>query len=96
MWLDGRTSSIVDDLISKRGVQSANAVKQTSGLPLSTYFSSVKIRWLLLNVPAVKDALETGDCLVGTVDTWLMWVRCSLFNTTLIICLFLAGASQLK
>lgn len=74
VWLDVRTSKIVDDLIANKGVQSANAVKQSSGLPLSTYFSAVKIRWLLQNVPAVKNAVADGECLVGTVDTWLIWV----------------------
>ncbi|XP_048479440.1 glycerol kinase [Plutella xylostella] len=72
-WLDVRTSKIVDDLIKVKGVQSANAVSQISGLPLSTYFSSVKLKWLLQNVPAVKEALAAGQCLAGTVDSWLIW-----------------------
>ncbi|XP_026329430.1 glycerol kinase-like [Hyposmocoma kahamanoa] len=73
VWLDIRTSKIVDDLIQSKGTQSANAVAQTSGLPLSTYFSSVKLKWLLQNVTAVKDAVASGECLVGTVDSWLIW-----------------------
>ncbi|XP_052737431.1 glycerol kinase [Bicyclus anynana] len=73
VWLDVRTSSIVDDLLKTKGAQSINAVTQTSGLPLSTYFSSVKLKWLLRNVTAVKDAVSNGECMVGTVDSWLIW-----------------------
>ncbi|KAG6457421.1 hypothetical protein O3G_MSEX010298 [Manduca sexta] len=73
VWLDVRTSRIVDDLTKLKGAQCINAVVQTSGLPLSTYFSSVKLKWLLKNVTAVKDAVAAGECLAGTVDSWLIW-----------------------
>ncbi|CAH2086488.1 unnamed protein product [Euphydryas editha] len=73
VWLDVRTSKIVDDLIKTKGAQSINAVSQTSGLPLSTYFSSVKLKWLLQNVTAVKQAVADGECMAGTVDSWLIW-----------------------
>ncbi|GBP30441.1 Glycerol kinase 3 [Eumeta japonica] len=73
VWLDTRTSKVVDELIKKYGVPWANSVEQVSGLPLSTYFSSVKLKWLLQNVPAVKDAVVAGECLAGTVDSWLIW-----------------------
>lgn len=74
VWLDVRTSKIVDDLLKNKGAQSINAVTQTSGLPLSTYFSSVKLKWLLQNVTSIKDALAAGECMAGTVDSWLIWV----------------------
>ncbi|XP_045445490.1 glycerol kinase-like [Melitaea cinxia] len=73
VWLDVRTSKIVDDLIKTKGAQCVNAVTQTSGLPLSTYFSSVKLKWLLQNVTAVKQAVTDGECMAGTVDSWLIW-----------------------
>ena len=44
------------------------------GLPLSPYFSALKIRWLMDNVPEVQTAIGAGTCLFGTVDSWLMWV----------------------
>ena len=44
-----------------------------TGLPISTYFSATKIKWILDHVPAVKDALKNDDLLIGTVDTWLLW-----------------------
>ncbi|XP_022819436.1 glycerol kinase 3-like isoform X2 [Spodoptera litura] len=73
VWLDVRTANIVDELTKVKSPQCVNAVTQTSGLPLSTYFSSVKLKWLLLNVPAVKDAVRVGECMAGTVDSWLIW-----------------------
>lgn len=73
VWLDTRTSKIVDELQKTKSAPCINAVTQTSGLPLSTYFSSVKLKWLLQNVAAVKDAVRSGECMAGTVDTWLIW-----------------------
>lgn len=46
---------------------------ETCGLPISTYFSAVKLLWLIENVKAVKEAVESGDALFGTIDTWLIW-----------------------
>ena len=44
------------------------------GLPITTYFSAVKLRWLLDNSPKVAEAARQGRCLFGTVDSWLLWV----------------------
>lgn len=49
-------------------------LKVLSGLPVSTYFSALKLRWLMDNVPEVRNAIEKGRCLFGTIDTWLIWV----------------------
>jgi glycerol kinase len=49
-------------------------LQKLCGLPLSTYFSAVKIRWLLDNIDAVKNAVEQDRLMVGTVDTWLIYV----------------------
>ncbi|KAK9282209.1 hypothetical protein L1049_005122 [Liquidambar formosana] len=46
---------------------------ETCGLPISTYFSALKLLWLLENVDAVKVAVKSGDALFGTIDTWLIW-----------------------
>lgn len=42
-------------------------------MPISTYFSAMKLLWLLDNVKAVKEAVKKGDALFGTIDTWLIW-----------------------
>lgn len=49
-------------------------LKKYCGLPISTYFSALKLRWLMDNVPDVRQAIDEGRCLFGTVDTWLIWV----------------------
>ncbi|KOB78854.1 Glycerol kinase-2 [Operophtera brumata] len=67
-------SAIVDELIKTKGAQCVNAVSQTSGLPLSTYFSSVKLKWLLKNVTAIREAVAAGECMAGTVDSWIIWL----------------------
>ena len=43
-----------------------------TGLPISTYFSAYKFRWLAEHVPEVQKAVEAGSCLLGTVDAWLL------------------------
>jgi len=44
------------------------------GLPISPYFSALKLRWLKDNVPAVRKAIRERRCLAGTIDSWLIWV----------------------
>jgi len=46
---------------------------EITGLPISTYFSAVKLMWLIENVSAVKEAIKKKDALFGTIDTWLIW-----------------------
>uniref|UniRef100_A0A8D0UML0 glycerol kinase n=1 Tax=Sus scrofa TaxID=9823 RepID=A0A8D0UML0_PIG len=72
VWLDLRTQSTVENL-SKRIPGNNNFVKSKTGLPLSTYFSAVKLRWLLDNVRKVQKAVEEERALFGTVDSWLIW-----------------------
>lgn len=50
-----------------------NVLQQRCGLPIATYFSGLKLRWLRENVPAVAQAMQDGSCLAGTVDSWLIW-----------------------
>lgn len=45
------------------------------GLPITTYFSAVKLCWLLENSEKVQEAIRDGRCLFGTVDSWLLWVN---------------------
>ncbi|HIC88737.1 MAG TPA: glycerol kinase GlpK, partial [Anaerolineae bacterium] len=44
-----------------------------TGLPIATYFSGPKIKWILENVPEARQAAEQGDALFGNIDTWLIW-----------------------
>ncbi len=70
VWQDTRVSSFVDEL-AKNGGQDRFRAK--TGLPLATYFSGLKIRWILENVPGVRSLAESGDALFGNVDTFLLW-----------------------
>jgi glycerol kinase len=71
LWHDARTRDTVAELLPALGGQ--DALRSVCGLPLSTYFSGVKLRWLLDNVPEVRAGFEKGTALFGTVDTWLAW-----------------------
>ncbi|CAA7406943.1 unnamed protein product [Spirodela intermedia] len=72
VWMDARTSGICRRLEKELAGGRTHFV-ETCGLPISTYFSAVKVLWMLENVEAVRAAVESGDALFGTVDTWLIW-----------------------
>ena len=71
LWHDARTSSTSGMLEAALGGK--DALRASCGLPISTYFSGVKLRWLIDNVPEVKAGFEKGTALFGTVDSWLLW-----------------------
>jgi glycerol kinase len=70
VWQDTRTKQICDELAQDGGQDRFRAV---CGLPLATYFSGPKIKWMLDHVPGVRAAAERGDVLFGNMDTWLIW-----------------------
>ncbi|NP_001108335.1 glycerol kinase [Bombyx mori] len=75
VWLDMRTSSTIDKLLDTvpNKTRNKNYLKPLCGLPLSPYFSAVKLRWLSDNVDPVKNAMKKGTCRFGTVDCWIIW-----------------------
>jgi glycerol kinase len=70
VWQDTRTQPIVERLAANGGI---NRFRETTGLPLATFFSGTKIMWILENVPGAKEAALAGDLLFGTIDSWLLW-----------------------
>ena len=70
VWQDTRVSDYVSDLARDGG---QDRFRAKTGLPLATYFSGLKIRWLLEHVPKVRKQAETGDVLFGNIDTFLLW-----------------------
>lgn len=70
VWQDTRTKDFCDEF-SREGGQ--DRFRNLVGLPLATYFSGPKIRWILENVPDVKRAAESGTLALGTIDSWLVW-----------------------
>jgi len=73
VWLDGRTSDMAEECIQRCPSRDKDYFKPKAGLPISPYFSALKIRWLLQNVDAVKAAKERGTLRFGTIDTWLLY-----------------------
>lgn len=70
VWQDTRTDTLISQL-SQEGGQ--NRFRAQTGLPLATYFSGPKIRWLLDQIDGLRDDAEKGDALFGDMDTWLIW-----------------------
>ena len=70
VWQDTRVADMLPRYTDKPGVE---FFRMRTGLPLSSYFSSLKIRWILDNVPDARRLGETGDALFGNIDTFLMW-----------------------
>jgi glycerol kinase len=73
VWQDTR----VDRLVAEYSAAGGKARFQAqTGLPLASYFSALKLQWLLDNVPDARARAEAGDALFGTIDTWLAWNFC--------------------
>ena len=70
VWMDTRTSDIVKQFSADGG---QDRFRAKTGLPLATYFSGTKLRWLMENVDGLQEAAENGDALFGTIDSWLVW-----------------------
>jgi glycerol kinase len=70
VWQDTRTDKIVNEF-AKDGGQDRFRAKV--GLPLATYFSGPKVKWMLDNVPGLREAAEKGDAIFGNIDTWVIW-----------------------
>jgi glycerol kinase len=70
VWQDTRVHDAVTEFSAEGG---QDRFREKTGLPLATYFSGLKIRWLLNNVEGARAAAEAGDLLFGNVDTFLLW-----------------------
>ncbi|MDM8084795.1 glycerol kinase GlpK [Cellulomonas cellasea] len=71
VWQDTRTQKIADQLAALGG--GADRYKSRVGLPLATYFSGPKIRWILDNVEGAREKAERGDLAFGNTDSWVVW-----------------------
>ncbi|GAP21018.1 glycerol kinase GlpK [Leptolinea tardivitalis] len=70
VWQDTRTDAICHDLARESG---QDRLREKTGLPLATYFSGPKIKWMVENNPRIRDAIKNGLALAGTIDSWLIW-----------------------
>ena len=72
-WEDTRTAHLCRELGAEFG---QDRFREKTGLPVATYFSGPKVRWLLDHVPGLRERAEAGEVLFGTIDSWLMWNLC--------------------
>jgi glycerol kinase len=70
VWQDTRTDKICNDLAADGG---QDRFRPKTGLPLATYFSGPKARWILDNVEGTRSRAEKGELLFGNIDTWCIW-----------------------
>lgn len=70
VWQDTRTDVICNELAQHGG---QDRFRAKTGLPLATYFSGPKIKWILDNVPGARQRAEKGELLFGNIDTWIIW-----------------------
>jgi glycerol kinase len=70
VWQDTRTDKLVDELSADGG---QDRFREQVGLPLATYFSGPKVRWILDNVDGARAKAEAGDLMFGNIDTWCIW-----------------------
>jgi len=70
VWQDTRVDPLVSYFASQGG---KDRFRARTGLPLASYFSGMKLKWLLDNIPGARERANAGDLLFGTIDTWLLW-----------------------
>jgi glycerol kinase len=70
VWQDTRTDTICDELSADGG---QDRFRETTGLPIATYFSGPKIRWILDNVEGARARADAGELAFGNIDTWCIW-----------------------
>ena len=70
VWQDTRVEDAVAEFSRQGG---PDRFRKQTGLPLATYFSALKIRWILNNIPGAREFADAGDLLFGNVDTYLVW-----------------------
>ena len=70
VWMDTRTDQLVHRFAREGG---QDRFRAKTGLPLATYFSGLKLLWILENIEGARQKAEAGDALFGTIDSWLTW-----------------------
>src|SRR5213592_2810019 len=70
VWQDTRTDTIINEFARDGG---QDRLRPKVGLPLATYFSGPKVKWILDNVDGAREAADAGNLLFGNIDTWCIW-----------------------
>ena len=69
VWQDRRASKMADELAKTH----LNLIREKTGLVVDAYFSGLKIKWIIDNIEGVKEKIEQGRIIAGTLDTWIIW-----------------------
>jgi glycerol kinase len=70
VWQDTRTDQICNELMADGG---QDRFRAKTGLPIATYFSGPKIKWILDNVDGIREKADSGDIVFGNIDSWVIW-----------------------
>jgi glycerol kinase len=70
VWQDTRTDQICNELAADGG---QDRFRAKVGLPIATYFSGPKVKWILDNVDGARARADAGDLVFGNIDSWLIW-----------------------
>ena len=70
VWQDTRTDQICNELAADGG---QDRFRAKVGLPIATYFSGPKVKWILDNVEGARARAEAGDLVFGNIDSWCIW-----------------------
>ncbi len=70
VWQDKRTAAFCD-VLKKEG--KGPEIRERTGLVIDAYFSGTKVKWILDHVEGAREKAESGDLIMGTIDTWLIW-----------------------
>lgn len=70
VWQDTRTADLIDQMATN---PVAESLPERCGLPLATYFSAPRIKWMLDNTPGLRERAERGEVFFGTMESWLIW-----------------------
>ncbi|KAI1720201.1 glycerol kinase [Ditylenchus destructor] len=81
VWLDSRTAGLAEEYINKTPTRHKDQFKLKTGLPIHSYFSALKLKWLLNNIEDVQAARDRGTLMFGTVDSWILWKCCGIHAT---------------
>jgi glycerol kinase len=82
VWHDNRTKDLVNKFTKEKLNGNPEGLKEKCGLPISTYFSALKFKWIMENCEEVKIRVKNGDLdnlCFGTIDSWIIFVRRFLF-----------------
>jgi len=70
VWQDTRTDDLCKRIAKDSGI---DRFREKTGLPVATYFSAPKMKWMIDNIESVRAAVAKGDALAGTIDSWIIW-----------------------